>query len=317
MGVVNEYGRMVLRPQEWDRVPADWTAVFGRSAPLAVEVGFGNGEFLARVAARHPERDFVGFDVTLTCVEHALRRAAGVGAENVRLVRLDGRFGLRELFPEASVHAVYVNFPCPWPKARHATRRLFQPEFVRTLAAVVVVGGEVQLVSDVAWYVREAQQVLEAEGVFRTTGPQSVGDSGPVTRYERKWRLDGREIWGLRAECRGGPPVARIAEGHMPHATVNRDVPWSEVESLARWRESWSGGAFIIREVFLGADGRSAVLRLFSTDGDFQQQYFLLLARARFGMLVKLDGATLPFRTPAVKRSVAEVAAVLQEGERR
>ncbi|MFO8034107.1 MAG: tRNA (guanosine(46)-N7)-methyltransferase TrmB [Candidatus Bipolaricaulota bacterium] len=312
--VGDRYARLVLRPEEWESLPADWEAIFGRSAPLAVEVGFGNGEFLAQVAAEHPHWSFIGFEVTLKCVENAARRMEQRALENVRLMRLEGRFGLRELFAEGSVNQVYVNFPCPWPKARHAQRRLFGPECVHTLAAVLLVGGEVRLVTDVHWYACEAREALQADGMFAAVGPRRVVDNGPATRYERKWRLEGREIWELRGECRAAPAIQRIAEGVMPHARVEREVPWAGVKRLAGWTQTWSGGAFVVREVFYRADERSAILRVFSTDGDFQQQYFMLLARARYGMLVKLDGATLPFRTPAVKRSVADVAAVLREG---
>ncbi len=307
---------LVLRPQEWDTLPADWTAVFGRSAPLAVEVGFGNGEFLVREALARTEWDFVGFDVTLTCVENAAQRVARAGLGNLRLVKLDGRFGLRELFSEGSVHLVYVNFPCPWPKARHADRRIFRDEFVSTLAAVLVQGGEVQLVTDDDWYARQAKEELESGRLFSAVGPQLLADGGPDTRYEHKWRLQGRDIWEVRGSCEASPPLRRMAEGDMPHAVVRRSVAWAEVKRLAGWVETWSGGAFAIREVFLGVDGNCAVMRTFSTDGGFQQQYFLLVALAKQGTVVKLDGATVPFRTPAVKRSVTDVAAALQEGGR-
>jgi len=279
-----------------------------------VEVGFGNGEFLARVAAERPDWNFVGFDVTLTCVENATRRMERAGVENVRLAMLDGRFGLRELFAEDSVGVAFVNFPCPWPKARHTKRRLFQPEFVCTLAAVLVPDGEVRLLTDVQWYAQEAREALESDGLFTVAGPRPVGDGVPATRYERKWRLEGRDIWELIAWRKARAAVWRIAEGGMPHATVNRDISWSEVEQLTGWKERWPGGAFVIREVFRGGDGQSALLRVFSTDAEFQQQYFLLLARTHYGMLVKLDGATLPFRTPAVRRSVAQVATLLYKG---
>jgi len=295
-------------------IPPDWRDVFGRSAPLAVEIGFGNGEYLARMANEWPGWDFIGFDVTLTCVENAARRLERSGVGNVRLARLDARFGLRELFAEDSVGMVYANFPCPWPKARHAHRRLFRPEFVQTLAAVLEENREVRLVTDVDWYAREAGEALEQQGLFTVIGLRTADDNGPATRYERKWRLEGRQIWELVARCRARATVCRISEGRMPHAIVHRHVSWTEVDELAGCKESWSDGAFVVREVFHGADGKSALLRVFSTDGEFQQHYFLLVARAHYGMLVKLDGTALPFRTPAVRRSVAEVATLLHKG---
>ncbi len=136
-----EFAKYLIEPRLFAGLPPDWRWVFGREAPLVVEIGFGNGEFLAEEAANHPEFDYVGFELSLTCIEKAGRKFHAAGLGNVRVVRLDGRFGLRELFADESVREVIVNFPCPWPKARHAERRLVNEGFARTLAAVLEPGG--------------------------------------------------------------------------------------------------------------------------------------------------------------------------------
>lgn len=100
----------------------------------------------------------------------------------------------------------------------------------------------------------------------------------------------------------------------MPHARVKGEAPWDTVARLVGHKESWSGGAYVLREVFTSPGEQVALFRVFSTDDDFQQHYFMVVAKVHQGMVVKLDGATVPFRTPAVKRSVAGVAQVLQEG---
>ncbi len=307
-------GRWVLRPQLWEHLPGDWEAVFGGTVPVAVEIGFGNGEYLAEMATRRSNWGFVGFDVALTCVERAARRLAQVGVHNVRLLQLDARFGLRELFADGAVQELYVHFPCPWPKARHADRRLFDASFVHTLGAVLVRGGHVHLVTDVLAYAQGARDALEESGLFRASAPERLLDREPETRYERKWRLDGRQIWGVRGTCTGTAQARRIAEGEMPHARVKGEVSWDALAKLVGLKESWSGGAYVLREVFASPGEQVALFRVFSTDDDFQQHYFLMVAKAHRGMVVKLDGATVPFRTPAVKRCVAGVAQVLQEG---
>ncbi len=278
-----------------------------------MEVGFGNGEFLAEACLQYPDWNWVGFETSLTCVTKAARKLAAAGATNVRLVLTDGKFALRELFADESVHRVYVHFPCPWPKARHAHRRLVDREFVCILSGVLAPQGEFVLVTDVEDYARQSAGLLQENG-FAVQGPEVVPQRGPGTRYEVRWRKFGRTIWRLVA--RRGPKgqVHRIAEGAVPHAKV--PVPFDPHRSLAQLtglKEAWGGGAFFVKEGFLSPDGKSTLFRSFATDGDFQQQYFLLVVREKGGTMVKLDEATLPFRTPAVKRSVLACAKRLEE----
>ncbi len=305
-----ELPRYLVRPELWERIPADWAEVFGRDGPLGVEIGFGNGEYLAAAAREHPDWNWVGFETSLTCVAKACGKLAQAGAEHVRVALLDGRFALRELFPDESVARAVVRFPCPWPKRSHAHRRLVEGEFPRTVAAVLSPGGEFDLTTDVLPYARAAADELSSAG-FTLTGPDELDTSSPASRYEAKWREQGRRIWRLVA--RRGPKgsTLRIAEGPMPHVRVPKRVRPEEVGGLVGLKASWPEGAFVIKEVFLSPGG-AALLRAFATDRGFEQHYFLAVVPDGEGTLVKLDGATVPFRTPAVKRSVAAAAAALE-----
>ena len=126
----------------------DWAFVFGREAPLDLEIGAGNGDFLAARAARHPERNLVGLDLKWSSLIRAMRRLHHSGADHVRLLQTDARTALRWLFPAGSVSRVYVLFPCPWPKDRSAKHRLLDPPFLRLLNRVLVDGGEVVVATD-------------------------------------------------------------------------------------------------------------------------------------------------------------------------
>lgn len=294
-------------------MPGDWEHVFGRAAPLAVEIGFGNGEFLAWTAKEKPDWNFVGFELALTCFVKAGNRLAAAGVENVRLARVDGAFGLRELFPDRSLSRVYLHFPCPWPKARHASRRLVNEQLARTLASVLAPAGVFELTTDVDWYAGEAADILSSTGRFSVRGPVPLTEGGPGTRYERRWRLEGRRIFRVEGELVRPGRVDRLAEGVMPHARIKGPVAQAALLSLAGFKETWPKGAFVIKEVLLRPDEGAALLRVFATDEGFQQQYFIAVVREADGWMVKLDGATLPFRTPAVKRSVAAVAAALEK----
>ena len=306
-----EFVRYLLKPQRWTEIPPPWPEIFGRAAPLAVEIGFGNGEFLAEMAQRHPDWSWVGFETSLTCLVKAGRKLALARVGNVRLVLLDGKFGLGELFPEGSLTRAHVNFPCPWPKSRHAERRLVDEGFARVLAAVLAPQGEFHLVTDALWYAEEAKAHLLSAGLT-VEGPEILTDTGPGTRYERKWRSRGLSIWKLVAKAQTPGKVKRLSEGPMPHAKLA--VPFSpeRIKALSGLKEIWPQGAFVVKEVFFSSGEQAALLRVFANDQGFVQHFFLVISAYKEGVMVQLDSAGVPFRTPAVKRAVAAVAKALE-----
>jgi len=308
-----EFTQYLLQPALFTELPPRWEEIFGRRAPLAVEIGFGNGEFLVEMAKNYAEWDWVGFETSLTCIVKTGRKLAQSGIQNVRLLLLDGKFGLRELFPDGSVLRVHVNFPCPWPKSRHAERRLVDEDFAQTLRAVLLPQGEFHLVTDALWYAEEAARKLSEAGLG-VQGPFPLSEGGPGTRYERKWRSRGLSIWGLVASSLTPGKVERIAEGAMPHAKVAVKFCPERVRALSGLKEVWPEGAFVVKEVFLSPEGKTALLRTFSSDRGFSQHFFIVVSEYGDGLLVQLDSASVPFRTPAVKRAVFSVAKALEAG---
>ncbi len=306
-----DVARYLVYPERWEEIPPDWEALFVRAAPLAVEIGFGNGEFLAGASQEQSDWNWVGFETSLTCVTKAGRKLARAGAEHVRLALADGRFALREIFSDESVRRVFVHFPCPWPKRSHAERRVMDEAFAQTLAAVLIPGGVFELTTDVLVYAADAATDLRAAG-FDLSGPVELTTVGPGSRYEAKWRREGRRIWRLQAERGPKGSTLRVAEGTMPHVRISRLVTPDALSALVGLKETWPGGAFVVKDAYAASHGGAALLRAFATDDGFDQQYLIAVVRDGEGAMVKLDGAAVPFRTPAVKRSVAAVAAALE-----
>ena len=306
------YLKYHLDPRRFEELPLNWAEVFGREAEIIVEIGFGSGEFLEEMAASHPEANFVGFEVSLISATKAQKRLYRRGIENVRIVLVDARFGMRELFPDESVSKVITNFPCPWPKRKHEERRLIVPEFAKTLAAVLKTGGDFELVTDELWFAEEAMEGFRETGCFEIEGP-IVNPERPVqTRYERKWRAQGKDIYLVRFVKRRGLKVERIAGGReMPHYVVSREVSIEELRKLVGLKYAEGESVFVIKEVFASPDGNEFLLRAFSSDAGFRQQYFIKVARMGRRWLVKLDSASLPYRTTAVKLSVYKVGRLL------
>jgi tRNA (guanine-N7-)-methyltransferase len=177
-------------------------AVFGRSAPRTLEIGFGNGEHLAALAAAHPERDYFGIEVHRPGVGHLLMLAETNHLANVRTSTHDAVEVLRDQIAPASLDEVLVLFPDPWHKKRHHKRRLIQPPFVDLIASRLRVGGVWRLATDWEEYAMQMLEVLgAAKHLFANLSP--TGDWMPrpeeraPTRFEKRGARLGHGVWDL------------------------------------------------------------------------------------------------------------------------
>lgn len=145
-----------------DRTRPDLPTLFGRRAPVVLEIGFGMGEATAAMAQAQPERDVLAVDVHTPGHGNLLKLIEAAELTNVRLVSGDARVLLADMLPPESLSAVRVFFPDPWPKARHAKRRLVTAQFADLVADRLLDGGEVHVATDVAAYAEQARAVLAA-----------------------------------------------------------------------------------------------------------------------------------------------------------
>jgi tRNA (guanine-N7-)-methyltransferase len=178
----------------WKQVPRPirWEQVFDRSAPLEVEIGFGLGDFLVAQARAYPEKDFVGIELGWPQVRLALRKIGLAGVPNVRIIRAHAAAALERIFTEASIHAVYALFPCPWPKNRHAKHRLFSSPFLELLNSRLIPKGEVLMVTDYQPYYNWVLNNVNGSYFVIQTDLVPPRFS---TKYERKWRGLGQEAF--------------------------------------------------------------------------------------------------------------------------
>ena len=149
-----------------DGLPVDWCEM-SPSGRIFVEIGFGNGEFLEYLARSNPEVLIVGIEVSQWCAAKGARRILAAGYENARVMHGDARFLLRHCFAPESVERVYMNFPCPWPKTRHASRRVTVPSFSDLMNYLISPGGSFELATDVDWYAQETAEVFSVNPAFR------------------------------------------------------------------------------------------------------------------------------------------------------
>jgi tRNA (guanine-N7-)-methyltransferase len=171
------------------RLPLDLGFAAGR--PLWLEIGFGGGEHLAALAAAHPEAAFIGCEPFVNGIAMLLGRLRALPVANVRLHDGDVR-DLFDVLPDACLSRVWLNYPDPWPKARHHRRRFVTPGYLVPLARVMAPGAELRLATDIADYARQAREEVPAAGFVAVSDGAVPWDGWVSTRYEQKALRDGR-----------------------------------------------------------------------------------------------------------------------------
>ena len=178
----------------------DPARVFGREAPLIVEIGSGQGHAIVHAAAAHPNIDFLAVEVFRAGLARTMLDADRAGIRNLRLVEANAPEVLEHLLPEASVDEVWIFFPDPWHKSKHNKRRLIAPTFVPLAARVLRDGGVLRMATDWEDYARQMRDVLTDAAQF---APAFDGEWAPrfagrvMTAFERKGIAKGREIRDL------------------------------------------------------------------------------------------------------------------------
>jgi len=295
-----------IRPSEFDYLPLNWSEVFGNSHSVVVEIGFGSGEYLFELARRYPEKNFVGFEVSITSMKKANNRLREL--DNVRLVITDARFGMREFFGPRTVEKVIMNFPIPWDKKSHERRRVIVPEFFDTLANVLIDGGLFELATDVRWYAERAIETGVEKGYFQLVEFLKNPDREVKTRYERKWLSYGRDIFSVTLKKVKHAEVERLIGGphEMPH--IKCWVEESKFSELTGKVFKDGNKVVVVKGVYKSVENDAYIIKVISSDGDFQQHYYLVVYPEDGEWIIKLDSASNPYRTPAVKWSVKAIA---------
>lgn len=181
--------------------PLSSERLFGDDRQLAFEVGFGKGEHLAFQAALRPDWGFIGAEPYLNGVAGLLADVEAGGLSNICIHRGDA-LDLLERLPDASLEAVYLLHPDPWPKARHAKRRFVNPGPVGLVAAKLKPGGEFRLATDHVNYMRHAMVQMQHADAFEWTAESptdwdSIPADWPDTRFAQKARALGHDVWRL------------------------------------------------------------------------------------------------------------------------
>ncbi len=190
----------------------DLPALFGRDEPITLEIGFGDGNVLAQLAASHIERDFVGIEVHEPGVGALLLAVERGGMRNIRVIRDDAMIVLSDWLAPCSIARINLYFPDPWPKKRHHKRRIVQPDFLAYCARALEPGGLLHMATDWEPY---AEHMLEVANACPWFDNADSGESysprpadRPESKFERRGRKLGHGVWDLLYR-RNSAPVSR------------------------------------------------------------------------------------------------------------
>jgi tRNA (guanine-N7-)-methyltransferase len=206
---VNRGGRMTVgQTRAWERLwpslgldirdlgvgPVDLAEWFGRSAPVTLEIGPGMGETTAALAEAEPEVNYLAVDVYQPGLSQLMMRAEEAGLSNLRLMRGDAVVLLEQHLPPASLGAVRIFYPDPWPKKKHHKRRLVQPSLVSVVASRLVPGGTLHMATDWEHYAEHMLEVCSAEPLLRNRhdGWAPRPPWRPLTKFESRAEEEGR-----------------------------------------------------------------------------------------------------------------------------
>ncbi|KXB29026.1 tRNA (guanine-N7)-methyltransferase [Dechloromonas denitrificans] len=185
---------LVYAPQ-----PVDLNAFFGRDNPKVLEIGTGMGETTAKIAAAHPEIDYLGVEVHVPGVGALCKQIAERELSNLRICQHDAVEVVRDMLPEGSLDGVHVFFPDPWHKARHNKRRLIQPPFVALLASRLKPGGYFHCATDWEEYAHQMLEVLAGDPslVNSAEGFAPRPEYRPLTKFENRGLRLGHGVWDV------------------------------------------------------------------------------------------------------------------------
>lgn len=182
----------------------DLNEVFGREAPVVLEIGFGMGDSLVEMAKDQPEKNYIGIEVHRPGVGRLLSNAEKAQLTNIRVFCEDAIEVLAQCIPDGSLSCIQLFFPDPWHKKRHHKRRIVQPEFAQTLRKKLKVGGVFHMATDWENYAEHMMEVMSAaEGYQNVAGEGEYSPQPewrPVTKFQKRGERLGHGVWDLMFE---------------------------------------------------------------------------------------------------------------------
>jgi tRNA (guanine-N7-)-methyltransferase len=180
---------ILIRPDILSRL--DFAALFGNTALVELELGAGDGSFLLQYSAAHPEVNFLGVERLFGRLRKIDRKGRRQGLKNLRGLRMEATYLMDWMIPAASLSALHVYFPDPWPKKRHHRRRLINPAFAALAAKTLMTGGRFHCRTDDVAYFEQMLEVFNGASEHFVPGQEPQGLLDVKTDFEREFNAEG------------------------------------------------------------------------------------------------------------------------------
>ncbi len=182
-------------------IPIDTEELFGNRNNCALEVGFGDGDFLIETAGLRPDTNFIGIEIKKKRFNKAVKRTRRGKVPNVKFLHMDANIALTEVFKPDTFNEIYINFPDPWPKDKHEKNRILNTEFLTKLSGILIQKGRLEIASDHRSYIQETldtfKQLPQFINSYQGPGYRNKLEERIETKFEKEFREEGREIYYL------------------------------------------------------------------------------------------------------------------------
>lgn len=211
----------------------DISGLFGSKAPLALEIGCGNGDFIVQLAQARPEENLLAIDIYNKGCYKTCRKTERTGAVNIRVLRLEARYFISRYIGPEQLSSIYINCPDPWPKKRHRRRRLVNREFLELLLYCLSPGGQFYFCTDVADYAEEVTELFPYKG-FQNQLPTAFAhhlEDYPYSKYMQRFQEQGLPLYFM---VQRKDPACRLATLTPPPVHIPLRGPHQGPETWAK-----------------------------------------------------------------------------------
>jgi tRNA (guanine-N7-)-methyltransferase len=311
---VIDIDEIIVMPEK-KRLPLDIRPGREEEMPVFLEIGFGNGEFLTRLARDNPGNLFWGVEMSRSCVLRALKRVRAERLSNVFLMCGDARFILKKCIPKESLDGIYMNFPCPWPKKKHSKRRVSSGDFPSEIAKVLRRDAFFELVTDEEWYGREVRNVLNEHPALELNTWCANPPRTVTTKYERKWLQMGKNIFlsrHIKKEWLSGDGSCSSGRAEEMHVRVSGKGSLNSFVKELYDRGGENGDALWVYKRSYTSGNGVFLVEVVAGDGSFEQKFFLQIVEREDDILVKIAPYSSPFLTDSVKGALEGLASMIE-----
>lgn len=292
--------------------PVNWDEVFGQHGPILLEIGFGNGRFLANLADDCPEANIIGVEISSPSIRKTQYLIEESKNKNVRIVRATAQSALWLLFETGTIQEVYINFPDPWPKAKHHKRRVINKQFLHLLATRMAEGAHLDIATDHRDYSAWISERLNQSPYFSNRLSSAYNQNDPArkpTKYEQKALKEGTDCYYFkwrRNQMKAADVFPIPKEFPMPHVVLDMAITLDELgEELGPFQRQSGEISVRLAEYFRSIQANTLLCDTFVTELHLDQRIMLAVIRREAGdTIVQVHGTGYPRSTEGVKKAI-------------